>query len=167
MTDKPKCPNCGRKLSLFNRQLFTLEGGIIKCSTCSTMKERFNSQEIRNNFKEAKQNFNQAKQDLKKTGLELRNQINTISGGLSMKSTGIAYLLWIVGGLGIFGFHRFYIGKIGTGLIWLCTAGVFGVGALIDLFTLGGQVENYNTRVQLQSIRTSTESAARMNAEKV
>ena len=71
-----------------------------------------------------------------------------------MKQKGIAYLLWFVGIGGILGFHRFYIGKIGTGLIWLFSGGVIGFGALIDLFTLGGQVDQYNTNVELKTIRT-------------
>ena len=71
-----------------------------------------------------------------------------------MKSKGVAYVLWLVGFFGLLGFHRFYIGKIGTGIIWILTGGVFGFGALIDLFTLGGQVEQYNQGQELKQLRS-------------
>lgn len=48
--------------------------------------------------------------------------------------------------LGYFGAHRFYMGKILTGLLWLVTGGLFGLGWLYDLCTLNGQVDELNRR---------------------
>lgn len=35
--------------------------------------------------------------------------------------------------LGELGVHRFLSGKIGTGLIWLCTGGCFAIGWILDI----------------------------------
>jgi TM2 domain-containing membrane protein YozV len=59
---------------------------------------------------------------------------------------GIAYLLWLFGGFGVLGLHRFYLRKVPTGVLWLCTGGVFFLGALYDFFTLGRQVAEANGR---------------------
>ena len=46
--------------------------------------------------------------------------------------------------LGIFGIHRFYMGKVITGIIYLLTAGLFGLGILYDFWTLNGQIAEKN-----------------------
>lgn len=73
------------------------------------------------------------------------------------KSVFFAYLIWFFGGFGVLGFHRFYIGKIGTGLLWLFTGGVLGIGALIDLFTLGVQVGQYNQKIDIKRLKRDQE----------
>jgi TM2 domain-containing membrane protein YozV len=61
-----------------------------------------------------------------------------------MRSIGIAYLLWFLGGFGVLGLHRFYAGRVGTGILWFFTGGIFGIGALIDLFLIPGMVADAN-----------------------
>jgi TM2 domain-containing membrane protein YozV len=46
--------------------------------------------------------------------------------------------------LGLFGIHRMYMGKWITGLIYLCSAGLFGVGYIYDLWTLNDQISIIN-----------------------
>lgn len=50
--------------------------------------------------------------------------------------------------LGAFGIHRFYMGKIGTGILWLLTGGLFLIGWLYDFCTLNDQVDELNRRQQ-------------------
>jgi TM2 domain-containing membrane protein YozV/predicted transcriptional regulator len=64
----------------------------------------------------------------------------------AMYSVGIAYLLWLISGFGALGFHRFYLGKIPTGILWMCTGGLGMIGSVFDFFTLPGQVREANIR---------------------
>ncbi len=54
----------------------------------------------------------------------------------------IAWVLLVF--LGIFGIHRFYQGKIFTGLLYLVSGGLLGVGLVYDLLTLNEQVDELN-----------------------
>jgi len=55
----------------------------------------------------------------------------------------VAWLLCVF--LGYFGIHRFYMGKWVTGVIWLLTGGIFGLGWIYDNVTLNEQVDEANT----------------------
>jgi TM2 domain-containing membrane protein YozV len=57
---------------------------------------------------------------------------------------GVAYILWAFGLMGFCGIHRFYSGKITSGLVYLCTMGFFGVGQFVDLFLIPGMIKERN-----------------------
>lgn len=46
--------------------------------------------------------------------------------------------------LGVFGVHRFYLGKWLTGLLYLCTGGLLGLGVLYDYWTLNENLSEKN-----------------------
>lgn len=61
---------------------------------------------------------------------------------------GISYALWAAGFAGIGGLHRFYNGKIFTGVIWFCTWNLFGVGQVVDAFLIPGLVDKYDKKMR-------------------
>jgi len=61
-------------------------------------------------------------------------------------STGLSYGLWCAGLAGACGIHRFYLGKVGTGVIWLLTFGLLGVGQVLDLVRMKSLVRDANIR---------------------
>lgn len=48
--------------------------------------------------------------------------------------------------LGVFGIHRFYMGKWITGIFWLLTGGLMLMGVLYDYWTLNEQLDELNGR---------------------
>ena len=58
------------------------------------------------------------------------------------KDVFIAYVLWLVAG--IFGAHRFYLGKTKSGIAFVFTFGFFGIGWLIDAGLIPNLVHEAN-----------------------
>lgn len=87
----------------------------------------------------------------------INNNVNNVNVNVNMgnfnpmisdKSRLAALLLcFFLGGLGI---HRFYVGKVGTGILWLFTLGFFGIGSLIDfiIIIVGSFKDKYGRVVQ-------------------
>ncbi|MBE0313558.1 TM2 domain-containing protein [Xanthomonas citri pv. punicae] len=62
------------------------------------------------------------------------------------KSTATTWILWFF--LGNIGAHRYYLGKIGTGVAMTLTLGCFGIWTLIDIFLNNGMINKKNTEIE-------------------
>jgi len=64
----------------------------------------------------------------------VHNVNNNTMGMGRRKDKWVAFLLCLF--LGAIGAHRFYEGKIATGILWMLTAGFFTIGIWIDLIII-------------------------------
>jgi len=73
--------------------------------------------------------------------MEQEADIRFVSGPIDYT---VAWILLVF--LGLFGVHRMYMGKWFSGLLYLVTAGLFGIGYIYDLWTLNDQITLINGR---------------------
>jgi TM2 domain-containing membrane protein YozV len=70
------------------------------------------------------------------SGIPLRKQ--------ERRSLALTYLLWCLGLVGVCGLQRFYNRKPLSGLLWLFSFGLCGLGQLVDLLLIPSLVEQAN-----------------------
>lgn len=73
--------------------------------------------------------------------MEREADIRYLSGPIDYN---LAWLLLVF--LGFFGVHRLYMGKIWSGILYLLTFGLLGLGYVYDMWTLNDQVTLINGR---------------------
>lgn len=76
------------------------------------------------------------------------DRIDTMDQTTERFTPSTAFITWLACVFGLCGIHRFYLKKPWTGLLYLLTFGVFGIGQLIDLFRLRDMVELENHRAR-------------------
>ena len=106
--------------------------------------------DLGNVLDEAKQSGQAATPVINITNSNESTNTNTNANGNMMgfgprKSKTVALILCILSFLGLGGLHRMYVGKVGSGILHLCTYGLCGIGTIIDLIAIlsGGFRDSY------------------------
>jgi TM2 domain-containing membrane protein YozV len=68
------------------------------------------------------------------------------------KDSVMTYLFGALTCVGFAGIHRFYLGKPLTGILWLLTWGLFGVGSLADFFLAKSMTREANVKLGAGSV---------------
>lgn len=113
-----KCPNCGSMLD---------DG---KCDYCGYEEENYNREiYIDDDLDQKTSQINTYMNEINET--RENNYVDTYK---SPKNKIIALLTCIF--LGAIGVHRFYVGKVGTGILYLFTGGICGIGVIVDIIKI-------------------------------
>ena len=123
------CQYCGAKLMLTDDESIHITNRIVD-------EARLKEAEVRLRELEYQREKDQREFDLRMRQPNIQNIDVTLHYRQkeSEKSKGIAFLLCLL--FGYFGVHYFYVGRIGTGLLYLFTIGMFGIGWIIDIFLI-------------------------------
>ena len=111
-----KCPVCGAPLE---GEVCTYCGHRLKTSTNNSTVQSQNASNI--SFVTNVVNNNSQ---------NISNQMSNVS----KKNKITALILCVL--FGLFGVHRFYVGKTGTGLLYLFTCGLFSIGYIVDIILI-------------------------------
>lgn len=88
------------------------------------------------------------KQQEQPTPVIINNNVNAnavnhnVNAGVKLRNKWVAFFLCFC--FGVLGVHKFYEGKVGMGILYLLTGGLFGIGWLVDLIVLLCKPNPYN-----------------------
>lgn len=119
------CKHCGEKIPF----------DAIVCTHCGRQVEDLRST---NNNEQPKIIINNANNNTN-MNTNMNTNINPLTG--RAKNKWVAIILCVL--LGWIGGHKFYEGKIGMGILYLCTCGIGFIGVIIDLLVLLTKPEVY------------------------
>ena len=132
MYDLKFCKFCGEKIAM----------DAVICPKCGRQVEQLQTSKnflpiiINNN----NNNNNNNNASSTATGAPSFSSIHlTQSGKRCYKWISLLLCIW----LGFIGGHKFYVGKIGTGILYACTCGLFCLGWFFDFFNILGKTHVY------------------------
>ena len=111
--DVTVCPHCGQRNAL----------NALTCLACGNTLQTLNDLYT-----------NEARLIGKKEDVVTRTEYYTEERHYVLKDKWLSFFLCFF--FGMFGAHKFYEGKIGMGILYIFTLGLFGIGWIIDLFAI-------------------------------
>ena len=129
------CKNCGRTFQI--RADRYIDDRVPKKTKIKSKYSNMSIEELDREVEKLNQQSEELRQDIREEAekLEGKTQTNSISRA-SSKNKYIAIFLLLLNAIGIAGLHRFYVGKKKTGILYLVTFGIFGLGSIYDLVLL-------------------------------
>jgi len=128
------CTSCGKQVGVLKQTKFckfcgsTIDNECVVCPKCGKQVE------------ELRMASPQPQNTTGQPNIVINNAANAGAGGYGLYPLGrpkekwVAFLLCLF--LGYIGMHKFYEGRIGSGILYIFTLGLFGVGVLIDLILI-------------------------------
>ena len=105
------CKHCGAKIS----------AAAVICTHCGCQVEEMHHNE-------------QPSIVINNANTNTNTNVNAAMFGVRVKNKWVAFILCVL--FGYFGVHKFYEGKVGMGILYLFTFGLFGIGWFIDCIVL-------------------------------
>ena len=134
ISQKYFCPDCGA----------VQDDSAKFCSSCGAQLKRQTHQQLQNQSASQQPIAVAPSQEVSQT-VQVSVPVAQLLGP-SKKSRTVALFLCLL--FGCLGFHRFYVGKGASGVLYFFTLGIFGLGVFIDFFViLFGGFRDFNNQI--------------------
>ena len=132
------CKNCGRTFQI--RADRYIDDRVPKKAKIKPKYSNMSIEELDREVEKLNQQSEELRQGIREEAekLEGKTQTNRTENPSTprIKTKYVAIFLLLLNAIGIAGLHRFYVGKKKTGILYLLTFGIFGLGSIYDLVLL-------------------------------
>lgn len=129
-----RCQSCGRTFQIAADKYIGFDENKTKLSESS----KYSKMSVEELDKEVEK-LTSLNQEILRDMENIKNKNNSYSIKTITKSNKnkvVAIFLLLLNIIGVAGIHRFYVGKTKTGILYLLTFGIFGLGSLYDLILI-------------------------------